>query len=165
MAMFMNFGPRTKVYQALRNPPEQLDDVDFFKRYRMDKDTVQFITDTICVEIQHESNRGRAVSAEMQVLATLDYMRSPGFQGQAAATLGLCQYLFSSRLLQRLFERFENDEEMTDDQPQHKRYAVERINTGSNIRNSISSVKKISQTYIAIITSSIGLEWMLVIEF
>uniref|UniRef100_A0A915CKT2 Transposase Helix-turn-helix domain-containing protein n=1 Tax=Ditylenchus dipsaci TaxID=166011 RepID=A0A915CKT2_9BILA len=57
----------------------------------MDKDTVQFIADTIREDVEHDGNRGRAISVEMQVLATLDYMRSPGFQTQVAATLGLSQ--------------------------------------------------------------------------
>uniref|UniRef100_A0A915DW29 Transposase n=1 Tax=Ditylenchus dipsaci TaxID=166011 RepID=A0A915DW29_9BILA len=55
----------------------------------MDKETVQFITDTVREDVEHESNRGRATSAEMQVLATLDYMRSPGFLSEVRTSLGL----------------------------------------------------------------------------
>ncbi|KAI1699192.1 helix-turn-helix of DDE superfamily endonuclease domain-containing protein [Ditylenchus destructor] len=91
MAEFMDLQRSRRVYRSVSNPLDELTDIEFHKRYRMEKDTVRFISDTIRPDIEFTAERGRKTPAEVQVLCTLDYMRSPGFQNLIASDFGISQ--------------------------------------------------------------------------
>ncbi|KAI1704750.1 helix-turn-helix of DDE superfamily endonuclease domain-containing protein [Ditylenchus destructor] len=55
-------------------------------------------SDTIRADIEFTAERGRKTPAEVQVLCTLDYMRSPGFQYLIASNFGISQQTVSKHV-------------------------------------------------------------------
>ncbi|KAI1710967.1 DDE superfamily endonuclease domain-containing protein [Ditylenchus destructor] len=89
---FSAFPLQRKFFYSACSAKIVSDTHEFHKRYRMGKDTVRFITDTIRADIEFTAQpQGRKTSAEVQVLCTLDYMRSPGFQNLIASNFGFDQ--------------------------------------------------------------------------
>lgn len=66
------FGSRRKLYKE-RYHPFQLEDKDFYSRYRFDKDTVNFLIDVLNIE-QPRNNRGLPIPISLQLLTTLRFL-------------------------------------------------------------------------------------------
>lgn len=92
MARFMNLddGMRQN-YKELFNPLQNMTDLELYKRYRFDRDTIIWITNRLRGALQKNSNRNRPISPELQVLAALSYMASDTFQIVVGDTFNMSQ--------------------------------------------------------------------------
>lgn len=62
------------------NPFDVYDDAQFKKRYRMRKEIVTRLVDLLRNRLQSNSNRGRPISQDLQVLATLRYLAKGAYE-------------------------------------------------------------------------------------
>jgi hypothetical protein len=100
MHRFVEFGDedsddgdnrRHKIYRDMRFPLDELNDTEIYDRYRFDKAGIRRIVEIVREDVEFATNRSRAISVEMQVLATLNYLAGNGLQINVGDTFGLHQ--------------------------------------------------------------------------
>ena len=72
--------PRPKMYRQHDNPLTYLNDTGLLRAYRFHRNGIIFIFIRDRVETHDISDRGKPVSIELQVMATLRYLSSNSFQ-------------------------------------------------------------------------------------
>jgi len=82
---------RHKIYRDMRFPLDELNDTEIYDRYRFDKAGIRRIVEIVREDVEFATNRTRAISVEMQVLATLNYLAGNGLQINVGDTFGLHQ--------------------------------------------------------------------------
>ena len=93
MAAFLNLINEKRTYRsrAIReNPLDHMNDDELYKRYRFNKNGLQFLFDTFGPELKH-NNVGNAIAPEIQILATLHYLASNTFQIHIGDSLKMTQ--------------------------------------------------------------------------
>ncbi|KAI8430399.1 hypothetical protein MSG28_000684 [Choristoneura fumiferana] len=81
---------RRKVYNQRANPIEDLPDIEFRRRYRFDKETVQFIIQLVRADLTKD-RRGASLTPELQVLTAIRCWGRKEVQDDAAELHGLSQ--------------------------------------------------------------------------
>lgn len=82
---------KNRIFRDRLNPLDEFDDADFMRRYRMTRDCAMEVIDMIRGDIEHDTHRSHALSAEQQTFAALRYFATGSFQQVTADTLGISQ--------------------------------------------------------------------------
>lgn len=72
--------PRERIVQPRNNLLDELDDVDFKKRFRMNKETVQFLANLLDEIPEPIDNRNQPISKMNQILICLRFYATGSFQ-------------------------------------------------------------------------------------
>ncbi|KAK3868984.1 hypothetical protein Pcinc_025667 [Petrolisthes cinctipes] len=78
-------------YRPRRNVLEELDDTDLIKRYRLDREGIEFVTDMLRGALESATSRSMAISPELKVIITLNYLATGKMQQCSGDDLGLSQ--------------------------------------------------------------------------
>jgi hypothetical protein len=93
MAAFMNLLParKPKNYEERFFPHEHMDDVQLYRRYRFNREGLQYIFDTFSDDVKRGHNQGGAIAPEIQLLVTIQYLASNTFQLHLGDAFGISQ--------------------------------------------------------------------------
>ncbi|XP_055919623.1 putative nuclease HARBI1 [Eupeodes corollae] len=81
---------KVKSFKTRANPLEELDDGEFYSRYRFDKTTVRFLVENLDIQ-DPITNRGLPISPDLQVLVTLHFFGRNVHQSDVGALHGMVQ--------------------------------------------------------------------------
>ena len=82
MAMFMpviEVMPERRQYPSRPSPLHDLNDKDFFNRYRFSKENFRRIVDIFRTELEHPTQHSNALSAELQLCIALRFYATGSF--------------------------------------------------------------------------------------
>ncbi|KAF5308231.1 hypothetical protein FQR65_LT18242 [Abscondita terminalis] len=98
----INVNRHPKIYQEHKNPFDLYSEIQFKKRYRMQKETARYILNLIRAQITPlAGNRGRPVSPEIQFLSTITCL-SKGAYEEDMSDLSQFHQSTLSRIIQRV---------------------------------------------------------------
>lgn len=104
MALFIDpfwetelFRSKPRAYRLQPGPFENLDDLEFYSRYRLSKFCLRLLCDELRVDLMRKTNRSHALSVESQVLAALRYYGAGSFQLVTGDTIGSAVIGFEMR--------------------------------------------------------------------
>ena len=85
-----------KIYDIRRNPLEHYSDTELIRRYRFDRNAIEFTCDLVSSDLSPISSFGGAIPVEIRVCTALRYLASVG-----AFQIGIGDCLSTSRLMVR----------------------------------------------------------------
>ena len=96
-----NRARKPPTFRERINPLETMSDSEIIKRYRLNLECIDRLTDIVAPEIRRPTNRSHAVTPQTQVLLSLRILASGSFQSVVGDTLGL-----SDATVSRCFGKF-----------------------------------------------------------
>jgi hypothetical protein len=100
MAEFMSVkrARKPKIYKERIFPLDGMSDEELYRRYRFDREGLQFIFETFSADVTKNHSQGGAIPPEIQILVTIQYLASNTFQLHVGDAFGISQRSISNAI-------------------------------------------------------------------